>query len=383
MVLQKRCGIFLLLFLLMFLFTGCSGSKKEEAVTTKPTPSPVPTQAVEETDTAEQAAEEVTDVKETTDVSDGVVKNVAFISYMDDTSFNAIRENCMNTLADKGYVDGKNMALTVYNLNGDVTNCATILEQIKALKPDLLLTDGTGVSELIIKPLENEGIPIIMALDADNSTYGFGKPGGYITGIRTMPSDLQSNAFKMLDRLFPINGKKAVFITNGTIKMFTEQGIKDALSQLNVELKAFVEVENFSEYKDAVMSYVNDDEVGWILNGTWTPIDKEKNAVSRADFVSWTNENNPKACITWWEANVAVGMLMGLAVDTPSLGFQVGEMAAEVLNGKPIGELAVQDPEVINVMINSKRAKDMGIEIPADILGAAKIYIDYEGTKLQ
>jgi ribonucleotide monophosphatase NagD (HAD superfamily) len=70
-----------------------------------------------------------------------------------------------------------------------------------------------------------------MCLQVENEQYGFiespEKPGKNITGVKTMPANLQTKAFDFLNKLNPINGKKAVLITNPS--SFTKDTVSQAL----------------------------------------------------------------------------------------------------------------------------------------------------------
>jgi len=94
-----------------------------------------------------------------------------------------------------------------------------------------------------------------------------------------------------------------------------------------------------------------------------------------ADMAKWDVANRKKPSVTYWEVAVSMGVLVGMGVDLPSLGLQTGEMALKILNGEDIKNIKIGDPRKINIVLNSKRAKDLNIQIPADILGSAsKVY---------
>ena len=75
------------------------------------------------------------------------------------------------------------------------------------------------------------------------------------------------------------------------------------------------------------------------------------------------------------EANmVLAGGLATLGVDYYKLGFQTGEMAADILAGKSKpANMAIQSLEEMTLTINADSAKKLGIEIPADLKAQAGI----------
>ncbi len=55
------------------------------------------------------------------------------------------------------------------------------------------------------------------------------------------------------------------------------------------------------------------------------------------------------------------------------MGRQAGAMVAAVLNGTSPGDIPVEEAERYALVFNLKRAKELGMEIPADILMAADV----------
>ena len=68
------------------------------------------------------------------------------------------------------------------------------------------------------------------------------------------------------------------------------------------------------------------------------------------------------------------GALGSLSVDFYKSGVQAGHMAADVLDGKiKTQDTAVEDPEVLEVIINKKSAETLGLSIPEDYKNAKMV----------
>ena len=68
------------------------------------------------------------------------------------------------------------------------------------------------------------------------------------------------------------------------------------------------------------------------------------------------------------------GALGSLSVDFYKSGVQAGHMAADVLDGKiKTQDTAVEDPEVLEVIINKKSAETLGLVIPEEYKNAKMV----------
>lgn len=65
------------------------------------------------------------------------------------------------------------------------------------------------------------------------------------------------------------------------------------------------------------------------------------------------------------------GVLASLGPDQYDIGVQAGEMVIQIFDGKPAKEIAVGYPRKVETHINLKKAKELGIEISADLKKSA------------
>jgi ABC-type uncharacterized transport system substrate-binding protein len=62
-------------------------------------------------------------------------------------------------------------------------------------------------------------------------------------------------------------------------------------------------------------------------------------------------------------------------VDFKAMGLQAGKMAAAIFNGTSPGDLPIADAERYALVFNVKRAQQLGVTIPLDIMSAADLLI--------
>ncbi|MCX7922140.1 MAG: hypothetical protein N3B21_09040 [Clostridia bacterium] len=367
---KKVVSILLCLVMAMSMFVGC-GSKNEAQTTNNDTSTSAQVDEKKAEDTSSTGSTKVDETSQGT-------KKIVIVQEAKDELRDASQKNIKATLEKNGYASGKNAEITEIQMNGDEKKSQEVVDQIKTLKPDVVILNVVAFSsKSVAAPLLNSGIPVLLTLNVEDPGAGLvdenGKPKGSVSGIYTMPKDMRAKAFDLLNKIYPAKGKKAVFLT--TPGFFQKDDIVKSLQTVGVELKDYVESKYTEDFEAAVKKYNADDEVAWMLTGVWPGLKKDGSAMSILDFGAWDIANRKKPSVTYWAAAVEIGILCGLGVDIAEQGNQVAEMAVKVLKGESIGNLTAENPRKIDIVLNQKRAKDLKIEFPADILGsAAKVY---------
>jgi hypothetical protein len=72
-----------------------------------------------------------------------------------------------------------------------------------------------------------------------------------------------------------------------------------------------------------------------------------------------------------------MGLFGGAVVNFGAMGRLAGQQGAKVLKGAKAGDLPIENAPDYAIVFNLKRARDLGIEIPARVLAAANaVYKD-------
>lgn len=375
---KKSLIVLTLLISLVFSFSallsGCGPKNDDVAYSTEDKPSSET--AENNTDTGNKTSESEAD--SSTAIGN---KRIVIVQESVDPTYDAVNKNALDTILKSGFEKGKNIEITELKMTGDTKKTPEeVINIIKDSKPDLaLFVVGPTCIDTVIKPLEDSGIPIVVNGNAEVFVDENGKPRQNITGVYNFPKDLQYNAFSLLQKISPLNGKKAVFITVGGF--FKQPEIEKALKDQKIELKEYLEVPYVEDYKEAVLKYNKDPEVGWILPGICPGNTKDGKAGLQMETIRWDVENRKKPTVTFWDTGVKMGILCGLCVNLEYTGNQIGDIAVRLLKGEKVENIPAEEPSKINIDLNQKRAKDFGIEFPSDILGSAhRVYTDFEGN---
>lgn len=304
---------------------------------------------------------------------------ILFLRDIDEPSMVDTEKTAISELAKKGY-DEKNYEFIYLRMNGQTSKAKELLAKIKESKPDIIISLVTGYNQaILLAPLLGTATPIIQYQGMD--LFGFmdekGYPKSNIAGLTLFPKGIEESAVKLLNKLYPINGKKVVTLNvDRGLGVLVDAGLKAQ----KIPIKESLMVLNVEDYQAAIKKFNNDDEVGWIVCVA-TPVKKKDGSpMMRSELNKWTIENNKKPTYTFWEGYVVGGSLCGAAVNSPQTGIQLADMASRVLKGENIKSIKTEEPKKVNILINKKIADKLGIQIPPDLLGGVwRIYTDLEG----
>lgn len=112
----------------------------------------------------------------------------------------------LQAMREQGYSEGQNLAIEVRVTEGHVDRYSILIAELLALKPDCIVAVGVGA--VLAAKQATAAIPIVMAnADADPVRAGlvasFAHPGGNVTGVTSISSDLAGKRLGLLRDLIP------------------------------------------------------------------------------------------------------------------------------------------------------------------------------------
>lgn len=366
----------MVIFLLLTLFVGCGGSRSVDEPS-----KPKATDAVKDVKPEEkEESKSNTSIKNKPVVS-GEKKKIVLIRELAD--YKKVYDSMLKKLDDHGY-NKDNSDIIEIDINNDFSKNEKVVEQVKGLKPDivLLLADAKGP----LKLLKDLDIPVIGQIGTENYMDENRVPTTNITGVTSEAGVVIRNALELLNKKV-VNGRKnknfAVVVTNLYSAVFKKQYFLDYAKENNLTLKYYDTVTNSKEYEAVIDKFGKDVELDTVFIGSIPKVDENEKGVTPDKLIKYYREKCNKPSTTVLDIYNRYGVLCGASVDVIKRGEQSVDMAVEILNGAKIKDVKPQPLSNINIVLNSKAAKDLGIEIPFEIYGAAwKTYTDYEANYL-
>lgn len=290
---------------------------------------------------------------------------VGVIQLVQHPALDAANKGFVDGLKSKGFEEGKNVTFDQQNAQGDQSNLQTIAQRFVSNKDDLICAIATPAAQTVANATKD--IPIVGTAITDYKVAKLvkdsNKPGTNVTGTTDMnPVEAQID---LLVKIMP-KAKTVGFIYNSS----------EVNSQLQIDLAKKAAAARGLNTVEATVSSVNDiQQAAQSLMGKvdalYIPTDNVM-ASAMPNLIKITDEAKiPVFCA---EADMLKsGGVATLGIDYYKLGFQTGEMAADILSGKAKPQdMAIQSQKTFTVTLNEDAIKKLGLTIPDEIRKEAK-----------
>lgn len=293
----------------------------------------------------------------------GKVIEIGIVQIVEHPSLNTIRDNFIERLAEKGYVDGKNIRIDYQNAQNEQTNLNTICQKFKADKKDLVVAIATPSAMAAAGALTDT--PVLFSACTDPVGSGLvkslDKPGGNVTGTSDAVS--AKKIMELAMRITPgIKTIGALYNSSESNSISVVNELKEYASENGLEVIEAT-VTNTSEVQQAAQSLASK------VDAIFSPID---NTVAAAmPIVSQVAQTAKVPVYVGADSMVADGGLATYGINYVELGRETADMAIEIINGKNPGEMPVRMMSEVEIYVNKKTAEAIGITLPEDVLNEA------------
>jgi ABC-type uncharacterized transport system substrate-binding protein len=248
-------------------------------------------------------------------------------------------------------------------LSPDSPNLKSQLDQVRTLKPEIIITVGSAATQLARDNFPQT--PIVFSAVKYPALSGFvesiDRPGGHITGASLdIPVDIQFRYFK---QIIPNLKRIGVLYTSNTAKLIPPARV--VASQMGMELAA-IEVTDPRDLPRAL------DSLAGCTQGLWSVADPNLFDPQSTKFILLNSLRRGLPFMGFSRYVVESGALFALDFDYKAIGRQAGQIAAMVLEGSDPGKIPVSAPDILWFHYNENTAKHAKIEIPAELVAIAK-----------
>ncbi|HUQ73648.1 MAG TPA: ABC transporter substrate-binding protein [Burkholderiales bacterium] len=285
-----------------------------------------------------------------------------------DARFEAFRQG----LRDFGYVEGKNIRLEVRWGEGNLERMPALAAELIALKVDLLVASSSP--SYLAAHKATRTIPIVMPVCSDPVGDGIvaslAHPGGNITGLSLMAPELGAKRLQFLRQVLPRPSRNVGVMWNpaytGMSARFREA--QAAAPAVGMDLRS-MEVRNLREMEMLFDVVSREPPDGLLLLAD--PLTMSL----RARVVEFAREKRLPAIYETREF-VDAGGLMSYGPNVNSQHRRAAYYVDRILKGAKPGDLPIEQPTKIELVVNLKTARALGIVIPASILASADALIE-------
>jgi putative ABC transport system substrate-binding protein len=270
-------------------------------------------------------------------------------------------------LNELGYVEGKNLRLDTRLAEGDLTRLPALANELVSLAPDVIV-GGNSASTAALQRATSS-IPIVMGTTGDPIGLGFikslAKPGGNITGTTSQSAELTPKALELLHLAIPNAKRIAVLMSPAQQHKTMLQEAYVSAEPLGVTIIP-VMARTGSDFDEAFAT-MNTEHCDALLVLADPRIVRK--LVELPDH--WR-----LPAIYQATGFVDMGGLMSYSANTDELFRHVAVYVDKILRGAKPADLPVEQPTRLELQVNLKTAKALGITIPDNILARADKVIE-------
>jgi putative tryptophan/tyrosine transport system substrate-binding protein len=276
-------------------------------------------------------------------------------------------------LSETGFVEGRNVKIEYRWGRDDIKRYRELAADLVRQRVAVIVTPISTAMALAAKAATTT-IPIVFSMGTDAVKAGlvasYNQPGGNITGVSAMSSELGAKRLGLLLELKP-QAKRIGLLVNPDNSVSTETSIKDvgpAASTVGLSLEVFT-AQSPDEIDAAFALMVQKQTEAFIV----TP---DALFSSRRVQIATLASHYALCAVYGLRDHVDAGGLMSYGPSDMDRYRLIGVYAGRVLKGEKPADMPVQRPTAFEFVINRRAARALGIAIPPTLIALADEVID-------
>jgi putative ABC transport system substrate-binding protein len=276
-------------------------------------------------------------------------------------------------LNDTGYFEGRNVMIEYRWAEGRNDRLPALAAELVRLPVNVIVSAGSTQASIAAKAASTT-VPIVFYGGTDPVSTGLvpslSRPGGNVTGVATFNVELVAKRLELVHELAPtatiIGG-----LVNPTNPVITEPETRDlqaAARTLGLTLHV-LHASSEQEIDTAFMSLIQ-------LRAGALVIASDAYFNSRSEQLAVLTLRYAMPAIYQFREFVLSGGLASLGATVADTYRPLGVYAGRILKGEKPGDLPVQQATKVELILNLKTAKALGLTVPNTLIGRADEVIE-------
>ena len=292
------------------------------------------------------------------------VARIGFLDISNASGMAGLLEAFRHELNKLGWIEGKNTTIEYRFAEGKTERLSELAADLVRLKVDLIVVTGGAVPVAAKKATTT--IPIVLAIAGDPVALGLvdslARPGGNVTGLSALSSELNSKRLEVLKDAVPM------LVRVGLLRLPEQRHqlkeIRPAALTLKLKLE---EIETQPDHKglESAFQTAKQKQVDAIMMTTTRSFFAERKRI-----VGLAGKYRLPA-IYFQKEFVDEGGLMSYGADFDDIYRRAAVYVDKILKGAKPADLPVQQATKFEFVINLKAAKQIGLTIPNRVLERA------------
>jgi putative ABC transport system substrate-binding protein len=274
-------------------------------------------------------------------------------------------------MRELGYVEGKNLTIEWRFADGNLENLSAQAAELARLNVDLILTAGDAATKAAQRATTT--IPIVIGAAADPVGNGLvaslARPGGNTTGLSNLSGDLRPKHLEMLIGMMPKLTRVAVLANPVTrIDVAAVKILEAAAQKTNVKLLS-MQAGTAAEI-DSTFATISREGAGAVIV-TLNPL-----YVQQRRQIAELAAKYRLASIAPNSEYAEAGGLMSYGQNQSENYRRAATYVDKIFKGAKPADLPIEQPTKLELIINGKTAKALGLTIPQTLLISADKVIE-------
>jgi putative ABC transport system substrate-binding protein len=265
-------------------------------------------------------------------------------------------------LRELGFAEGRNLVIEFRTAQGRIERLPELAADLARQNCDVLLAPETEANLAAIKQASRDTPIVMVAIDYDPVATGhiasLARPGGRITGMTHIQSELPAKRVELLKELLPSARRIAVLAdTSNTGQLASAQA---GAKRLGVELQVLEFKRAPYDYESAFAEAVRAKAQALLALGS-------ANFVPARRQITELALKHRLPSMFHHSLWVEFGGLLSYGPNFVNTFRRAAEQVGMVLDGRKPAEMPVEQPTTFELVINLKTAKALGVTIPQSI----------------
>jgi putative ABC transport system substrate-binding protein len=276
-------------------------------------------------------------------------------------------------LTEAGYVEGRDIDIEYRWAEGNNARLSALAADLVASKVAVIVVLGNTSSTLAAKAA-TDTIPVVFRVAADPVELGLvnrmNQPGGNLTGVTTLGAEVGPKQLALLHELVPSASVLAALVnpSNTALAAVLSRSLAAAASRLKLQLH-LVGARSDDELDTAFLKMR---ELG--AEALVIPADAFFN--SRNERIATLALRHRVPTVSPYREFAEAGGLIAYGGSIADASRQAGVYTGRILNGEKPGDMPVLQPSKVELVLNLRTAKALGITVPLTLQAQADEVIE-------
>ena len=275
-------------------------------------------------------------------------------------------------LQESGYVEGQNVAIEYRWADDQIDRLPALAAELVQQKVTVIVAGGTPAA--LAAKAATTTIPIVFEIGGDPIRLGLvaslNRPGGNVTGATQLTTEVAPKRVELLHELVPSASVIALLI-NPTVRAIAEPVSRTSEAAAHT-LGLDLHVLNATTERDldAVFANLIQLRAGGLVIGSGAFF------ATRSEQLAALAVRHAVPAVSFVRRFVAAGGLASYSGNVSDTYRLAGVNTGRILKGEKPGELPVQQTTKVEMFLNLRTAKALGITVPLPLLGRADEVIE-------